>query len=412
MCTKRAAKPLLCRIGCDAQFGGTVEQLIEAEDERLMHETEQCLMRMVRCNWKFDDGRMCASQLMAKDREEHRDYHLSLMGITTFKVPGTFMYRVPKKVTRLKIQCWGAGGGSGYFKGRQVSDGGGGAFVEVFIEVIPHDTLEIVIGSGGSAGVPGTDVAAVDIDIMRKEMAVRRMREMYAKEGEARDKPMDMDVIAASCGVALGGVPGGGEGYGGGIQWACGGGGGYTIVAKRNVKGNQAMVIAAGGGGGSSLNGLPGGGLTGAFPGTRIDPRNGFTATETAGGDGGDSGTQFNSQWPATSGEQWQGGNGCEFGGGGGGGYFGGGGGGNSPGIGGGGGGGSSFVYTPKLFDHVVIQGHDRMPGGMDHEPPEAVGLGEWDKLGGFVGEGGLGKMHKCNAGNNGAVRIIRPGHY
>jgi hypothetical protein len=48
-------------------------------------------------------------------------------------------------------------------------------------------------------------------------------------------------------------------------------------------------------------------------------------------GRAGDSGSTYNAQWPATAGQQWQGGNGCEFGAGGGGGYYGGGGGGTSP---------------------------------------------------------------------------------
>ena len=43
-------------LGCGEMFGGTVEQLIQAEDERLEHEQEQCDYREVRCTWKFDDG--------------------------------------------------------------------------------------------------------------------------------------------------------------------------------------------------------------------------------------------------------------------------------------------------------------------------------------------------------------------
>lgn len=55
------------------------------------------------------------------------------------------------------------------------------------------------------------------------------------------------------------------------------------------------------------------------------------------GGIPGDAGGGLNSQWPATAGSAYQGGDGSEFGGGGGGGIFGGGGGGTAPGIGGGG---------------------------------------------------------------------------
>jgi hypothetical protein len=130
-CTKRPAKPISCRQGCGAKFGGQVETLIQAEDERLQHETEECPFRTVRCTWQFDDGRICAAQMRADEREEHRDYHLTLQGMMTYVVPGTYLYKVPKKLTRLKVQLWGGGGGSGFFKGRQGGCGGGGAYVEV-----------------------------------------------------------------------------------------------------------------------------------------------------------------------------------------------------------------------------------------------------------------------------------------
>lgn len=42
----------------------------------------------------------------------------------------------------------------------------------------------------------------------------------------------------------------------------------------------------------------------------------------------------------------------------------------------------------------------------------DAVGCGDWDLVGGFVGEGAPGDKYKTRNGNNGCVRIIRPGHY
>lgn len=91
------------------------------------------------------------------------------------------------------------------------------------------------------------------------------------------------------------------------------------------------LLLAAGGGGGGSVPGLPGAALEGVLPGTLLDPICGHTATVEMGGMAGDSGSTYNAAWPATSGSQYQGGNGCEFGAGGGGGYCGGGGGGTSP---------------------------------------------------------------------------------
>ena len=96
----------------------------------------------------------------------------------------------------------------------------------------------------------------------------------------------------------------------------------------------------------------------------------------------------------------------------GGGGYYGGGGGGTAPGISGGGGGGSSYVYTQICRDVVVIMGHGVHAGGQQHNPPLACGLGEWDKVGGLAGQGGFGDMNATKPGNNGAVRLSKPGHF
>eukprot|EP01031_Cornospumella_fuschlensis_P001048 gene1048-1317_t len=171
-------------------------------------------------------------------------------------------------------------------------------------------------------------------------------------------------------------------GYGGGKSWASGGGGGYSSICRRTANGKLVYLVSSGGGGGASQPGRPGGGLEGELPGTRLDPLNGSTATPWAGGKAGDSGSTFNAAWPATAGEMWQGGSGCEFGAGGGGGYYGGGGGGTSPGISGGGGGGSCFVNPDVVRDYVVIGGHGLDAGGLNHDPPPACGVGEWDLVG------------------------------
>jgi hypothetical protein len=211
-CTKRPAKPILCRLGCGVSFGGQVETLIQAEDERLQHENEECSLRMVRCNWSYEDGRLCAAQMRACEREEHRDYHLTLQGMLTYCVPGTYLYKVPKKISRLKVQLWGAGGGSGCFVGRQGGSGGGGAFVEAIIDVEPFSVLELIVGSGGGAGVTGTELQTVDIGEQRVKMAARRDKEIHMLKGTKMvhdDEDSSMVVIDEACGVTLGGQPGG-----------------------------------------------------------------------------------------------------------------------------------------------------------------------------------------------------------
>lgn len=91
------------------------------------------------------------------------------------------------------------------------------------------------------------------------------------------------------------------------------------MISKRSSDGNSVIAVAGGGGGGCSADGLPGAGFDGAIPGARLDIRNGGCGSSVAGGIAGDSGNMYNSQWPASAGEMWQGGNSSQFGGGGGG---------------------------------------------------------------------------------------------
>ena len=53
LCVKRPAKPIFCRLGCGISFGGISEKLLEAEEDRHQHEEDICVMRIVRCMWKF-----------------------------------------------------------------------------------------------------------------------------------------------------------------------------------------------------------------------------------------------------------------------------------------------------------------------------------------------------------------------
>ena len=59
-----------------------------------------------------------------------------------------------------------------------------------------------------------------------------------------------------------------------------------------------------------------------------------------------------------------------------------------------------------------MVMGHGSQPGGLNHDPPLACGLGEWDRLGGYAGQGGISDSLNPVAGNSGAVRIAKPGFY
>jgi len=256
--------------------------------------------------------------------------------------------------------------------------------------VHPEEVLEITVGGGGAGGTHGERVQIYRPNIVEPKQETRP-------------------------GIASGGMPGGGLGHGGNESWAAGGGGGYTMLTALRSGIQQTLLVAGAGGGGGSRDGIPGGHEAGEPVGHMIDPRNGRCGNghTQRGGKAGDSGEGALCAFAATKGGPWQGGNGAAFGGGGGGGFYGGGGGGTSPGIVGGGGGGACYVCPDVVTEYRVIPGKWRAPGGWpDVNIPLAAGVGEWDLPGGIAGEGGPPDAEGTKEGNNGALRIYKPGFY
>ena len=156
-----------------------------------------------------------------------------------------------------------------------------------------------------------------------------------------------------------GGAPGGG--VGGPTTWsATAGGGGFSGVRKTS---GPAVLIAPGGGGsgwggvggaGGGATGQPGG-VYGSFPG-------GTGGTQTAGGTGSGSGSQYVGGTAADI-----------YGGGGGGGYYGGGAGSGTSG-GGGGGGGSGFFSPTEVTSGVLTAGAGPAAGNSSDTDRNAAG--------------------------------------
>jgi hypothetical protein len=67
--------------------------------------------------------------------------------VVIFDIPtssGTFLnWEVPQGVTRIQVECWGAGGSGG-----QNGVGGGGAYVKSFLTVVPGSVHQIQVGLG------------------------------------------------------------------------------------------------------------------------------------------------------------------------------------------------------------------------------------------------------------------------
>jgi hypothetical protein len=66
-----------------------------------------------------------------------------------FTATGTGTWTVPAGITKVLVECWGAGGGGNTYAG-----GGGGGYVQVVFQVTPAGVVSFMIGIGGA----GTDL--------------------------------------------------------------------------------------------------------------------------------------------------------------------------------------------------------------------------------------------------------------
>lgn len=411
-CVKRPVGDLFCRLNCGQVFRGDADsheghdhELLALEQARIAHEQDACSLRLVDCTWTSPP---CGARILAKDRKAHRKAHVLSSGVVGFLAVGAVHeYKVPRGVRTLKVQAWGAGGGSGMLKARASGRGGGGAFVEGECAVNPGETLYIVIGEGGGAGKSARMVEVSEDVVGRQDGS-----DSPIVKREAR-----METIV---GVASGGAPGGGAGHAGNCETACGGGGGFTSVYRKSAYGIEYLVIAGGGGGGGTCRG-GGGGAGLRLKTTLLKPGDDNRCGQPGGNEavsGGAAGVcdPLNAfcRFQGTAGTSMQGGDGAEYGGGGGGGFFGGGGGGFAPGIVGGGGGGSSYINT-SVFDASTVRvevgstNGDSKPGGLRENPPLAP---DREDEGCIVGEGGVGSMLATARGSNGGVRLARSGFF
>ncbi|TMW63796.1 hypothetical protein Poli38472_002737 [Pythium oligandrum] len=387
LCVKRPVDDLPCRLGCGEVFQGGADELLTLEQQRIAHEQDACNLRKVECTWP-----KCRATIIANERNAHRRMHLISSGVVSFLTSEVHEYKVAKDTKRLKLQAWGAGGGSGHLRNQMVGHGGGGAFIEGVCRVFPGETLYIAIGSGGEGGRYAS---------MRPSLKVSFTEPPF---------------IETHVGVAQGGrLGGGGKGHSGNKESACGGGGGFTCVYRQSPYGIEYLLIAGGGGGGGTCR--HGGGGVHDAPTLKEgdEKRSGRPGSSTDGGSAGEC-DPYNPvcRFEGTDGTSFQGGDGAEYGGGGGGGYYGGGGGGFAPGIVGGGGGGSSYVnlssFEPKTV--VMVPGQPVQPGGMDRVPPRSVKDAYWDIVDGVVGQGGTGRVDAAARGNHGGVRLAKPGFF
>ena len=191
-------------------------------------------------------------------------------GMTVYSTPGSHTFTVPDGVRKIFCKVYGGGGGGGGGASSNINwagvGGAGGGYTEGYIDVIPGDSISIVVGGGGSGGSSGGNGSqggdsSVGVDL-------------FAYGGSGGNYQQSSDTFQSIGGGYLGG-----NGYNGGggdiVKSApsplaiggaggnCGGDGGQGGVSTSTTPG---PAVAPGGGGGgaagaggvSGANGAPG----------------------------------------------------------------------------------------------------------------------------------------------------------
>lgn len=69
-------------------------------------------------------------------------------GVLTYPTPGSYSWTVPAGVTKIKVRAWGGGAG-GTLVPNPDTAGGSGAYVEVYMDVVPGTSVGVTVGAGG-----------------------------------------------------------------------------------------------------------------------------------------------------------------------------------------------------------------------------------------------------------------------
>ena len=88
----------------------------------------------------------------------------SFSTLTAYQAAGANSFLVPAGITKIRVECFGAGGG-GSTAGAVASraGGGGGAYATATLSVTPGETLALAIGTGGAGGAAPDDGGASTI---------------------------------------------------------------------------------------------------------------------------------------------------------------------------------------------------------------------------------------------------------
>jgi hypothetical protein len=116
-----------------------------------------------------------------------------------FAVPGTYQFIVPEGLIALGVDLWSAGGGGGgsgtfdaadecgdVFGGGGAGAGGGGGFIRAVVDVLPGESLEIIVGTGGAPGAISFDGDPGGLSAVVRDSDGLALVEAYGGQGGVR----------------------------------------------------------------------------------------------------------------------------------------------------------------------------------------------------------------------------------
>ena len=191
--------------------------------------------------------------------------------IQTYTTPGSYTFTVPAGVTAVSVAAIGGGGGGFGSNVTPGSGAGGGAFAYANnVSVSPGNTLNVLVGAGGTASNYPTDGGESRIENNTTGSVMVRVNGGSAAAGSTGGN--GGTVITGSGGSGGNGGPRGGN-YGSGVQGGGGGGGagGKTSAGGTGADagqgnpsyshGTHGSASGGSGGFGGGTNGYMGGGV-------------------------------------------------------------------------------------------------------------------------------------------------------
>ena len=111
---------------------------------------------------KITDGTQGVGKVLTSDAAGNASWQsASVAGggafsnMQVYNTAGTFTFTAPAGVTKIMVECWGAGGGGAGTNSGNSGGGGGGGYGKQILTVVPGNNYSVIVGAGGSGGAAG-----------------------------------------------------------------------------------------------------------------------------------------------------------------------------------------------------------------------------------------------------------------